>query len=307
MASGIDFFINYLKLELNRSDHTVEAYHTDLTQFAKWLTDGVPERFDARSVTTSDIRGWLATLSRQGDKPVTIRRKTQSLRAFYRFLHKRREVSANPAADIILAKTPSRLPAFVKESEMEKILTANEVDDSYDSRLEHIIISLLYATGMRRAELAGLTDADLNLRNGEVRIFGKRRKERIVPLPLQLCHEIAEWQKTRDAENPGMSEPRPLLAKNGKKIGAPDIYTIVKRALASTSAAKKSPHVLRHTFATGMLNNGADLNSVKEFLGHSSLATTQIYTHVSLAEMRKAYSLAHPRATGDDHSKKGHS
>lgn len=286
----IERFEEYMRLELNHSRHTVEAYIRDLRQFAQWQGG-----LDASSVTTADIRAWLSSLASQ-DKARTIRRKAQSLRAFFRWLLKRGEISHNPASDIILAKIPKTLPEFVKEQEIEEVVTAPVARDFRGQRA-HIVMLLLYSTGLRQEELRTLTDADIDFALREAKVTGKRSKQRVIPLPCSLLEEIAAWQKTRDAEYPHLPSPRPLIAGAHGHISKSSLYGIVRNALAPTSASRKSPHILRHTFATSMLNNGAALDSVKEFLGHSSLSTTQIYTHLSFNELKKSYSAAHPRST----------
>lgn len=293
---SISDFLDSQRLELRRSPNTVEAYERDLQQFAEWLTAGKPETFAADKVATSDIRSWLATLAKGGDKASTIRRKAQSLRAFFRHLLRNRVIDHNPAVDILLAKLPKRLPVFVKSQEMEKILAPLPDDDDAESWLHHIVTNILYTTGLRCSELASLTDADINRQSATLKVVGKRNKERLLPLPQALINEIAHWQQLRDKLYPNLCAPRPLLVWRGHAATRNNIYSIVHQALAGTSTSRKSPHTLRHTCATALLNNGADLNSVKELLGHASLATTQIYTHISFAEMRRLYDNAHPRS-----------
>ncbi len=284
-------FEDYMRLELNRSRLTVEAYSRDISQFAAWLGG---ETFDPASATTADIRAWLGSMARE-DSPVTLRRKAQSLRAFYRWLLRRGSITFNPAADIILAKAPKRLPEFVKEQEIEAIVKNGDISD-FRSHRAHIAILMLYSTGLRQEELRTLTDADIDFSLREAKVTGKRSKQRVVPLPPELLDEIAEWQKVRDARYPSLPAPRPLLAGTNGAISKKTLYDIVRNALSGSSAMRKSPHVLRHTFATSMLNDGASLDAVKEFLGHSSLATTQIYTHLSFNELKKSYAASHPRA-----------
>lgn len=285
----IEKFEKYLRYELNRSPHTVEAYCRDVRQFADWLTG-----FDAASVTTADIRAWLAEIAAT-ESALTIRRKTQSLRAFFRFLLKQGKIKSNPAADVILAKAPKHLPEFVKENEIEDIVARGSGAD-FKSERSHIVMLLLYSTGLRREELRTITDADLDFSLREVKVIGKRSKQRTIPLAEELLQEIRHWQEIRDNRYPDLPSPKALIAGPAGKMSRAAIYDIVRDALSASSAMRKSPHVLRHTFATAMLNNGASLDSVKEFLGHASLSTTQIYTHLSFAELKKAYISAHPRS-----------
>lgn len=289
-------FLQYLALELNRSDLTVEAYGHDTRQFAMWITNGHPADFDPASVTVADVRAWLTQLAAGGDTPRTIRRKTQSLRAFFLFLRKRGVIPTNPAADLKLAKIGKPLPNFMREEELEKALSVTpEESDIYQVR-DYIIVDLLYSTGMRRAEILALTDDDVDRSSCQLRITGKRRKQRLMPLPLPLLERISAWQNLRDKTWPDLPTPRPLIAGPRGQVTYAAIAGAVKRLLGDTSCPKRTPHVLRHSFATAMLNDGADLNTVREMLGHTSLATTQIYTHLSFAQLRDNYLEAHPRA-----------
>ncbi len=296
-----DDFLSYLRHELNRAELTAEAYERDITQFAEWLTNGRPEEFNPTDVTTADIRAWLAGMAREGNIARTLRRKAQSLRAFFKFLMRRDLITNNPTTNLNLPKTPHYLPDIVRTDEMEGILQSQEtaIADSEDREtdLRNLLVTeILYALGLRRAELVSLNDPDISFSSAEIKVTGKRSKQRVVPAPQQLLQYIKQWQDLRDSLWPDLESPKPLLVIKGKRITPMQVYTIVKHTLATSSSRKKSPHALRHSFATAMLNEGADLNSVKEFLGHSSLSTTQIYTHVSFSEMRKAYDNAHPRA-----------
>ncbi len=297
----ISDFLSYLRFELNRSTLTAEAYERDINQFAGWITNDHPSEFQPDSVSLSDVRTWLASLARDKQSAVTIRRKAQSLRAFFRFLLKRGIITSNPTADLTLPKLPKSLPDVVRQEEIEGVLRADEAvisndPDNEDELRDDLIIDLLYSLGIRRAELIAISDPDISPSAGEIKIFGKRSKQRIVPVPQALLGKIARWQSLRDRLWPDLESPAPLFVVKGKRISPRQVYDAVRRQLEPTGARKKSPHALRHSFATSMLNEGADLNSVKEFLGHSSLSTTQIYTHVSFAEMKKAYENSHPRA-----------
>lgn len=304
----VNDFISYMRHELNRSQLTVEAYARDIEQFIDWLTCYNPDRLDISSVSLSDIRGWLAGLAREKHTATTLRRKAQSLRAFFRFLLKRHVISSNPAADITLPKIPKSLPDVIRSEELDGVMrleeSAVELDpDNEETLRSDLIIDLLYTLGIRRAELIGISDPDISPSAGEIRIFGKRAKERVVPVPQKLMDKIERWQRLRDRIWPSLPHPVPLIAVKGKRISPRQVYDCVHTSLEGTSARKKSPHALRHSFATGMLNGGADLNSVKEFLGHSTLSTTQIYTHVSFAEMKKAYEHSHPRARNKEENR----
>lgn len=294
-------FESYLLYEQRRSGETVEAYCRDVRQFSEFLCGDATDRFDPESVTVNDIRAWLASLSTEGKTARSIRRKTQSLRAFFRFRMVTLGSKSNPAADIALAKTPSPLPDFVPTGEMETLLDNPEpTADSFQAALDHVVISTLYATGIRRAELLSLTDSSIDFGKREMRVTGKRNKTRIIPLADELLEEIRDWQELRDSTVKKRTPADRLFCGKRGTLSEFTVGGIVKRTLAPTSAVKKSPHILRHTFATSLLNGGADLNSVKELLGHASLSSTQIYIHLSFDDLRRAYDAAHPRAAQGD-------
>lgn len=290
----ISKFLKYIRYELNYSAYTVLSYSSDLSQFVNYITDNQPDKFDYQTITTSDIRSWLRARANDGDKSHTIRRKTQSLRAFFHYLLKIGEISINPAKNIILAKAENSLPEFIKEEEIEHILNETTIDkNDFIATRNHLILHILYSTGLRQAELLRITDADINFLKNELKITGKRNKQRIVPISPILSQEIKHYQTLRDKQFPKNGT---LLIHKGLPITRGILYNIVTKELQFTTSPKRSPHVLRHSFATAMINNGANINSVKEFLGHSSLSTTQIYTHISFNELKNNYEHAHPRA-----------
>ncbi len=289
-------FLEYLELELNRSLLTVEAYGRDLREMAEFLGKDT-ELSDAAGISTSDVRAWIASMSRGGLSPRSLRRKTQAARAFFRWMQKRGEISVNPAAEVQLAKIGRKLPEFVREQEMEEILS-NPIyggDPALNIR-NKLIVNILYSCGIRRDELAKITDADIDFHQKEIRVHGKRDKTRIIPVADELLAEIREWQAVRDSLY-SFPSPAPLICSKRGKLTGTTIYEVVHKILLSTGATHKSPHSLRHTFATSLLNSGAEINSVKELLGHASLQSTQIYTHLTFSDMKKAYDNAHPRAT----------
>lgn len=301
-----DEFLKYLRYELNRSPHTVEAYRRDLEQFVGWLTDDGARSFDAPSVTTGDIRAWIARRAAV-DSAATLRRKTQSLRSYFRWLMRRKEVPTNPATDVVLAKKPRRLPEFVREQQMEDLLSiptsekgaqsaSPSADNLYIETRDHLIVNILYSTGLRQAELLGLNDNDINFSSREAKVTGKRNKQRLIPMPEELLNEIRRWILLRDSIMPPQ-HPQPLFPGREGRISKMQLYRIVRDKLSATDSPAKSPHVLRHTFATSMLNHGANLDTVREMLGHASLSTTEIYTHLSFEQLREAYRTAHPRST----------
>ena len=289
-------FLQYLELELNRSRLTVEAYGRDLRELAAFLGKD-EEMEDATEVSTADVRAWLADMARNGLSPRSLRRKTQAARAFFRWIQKQGVIAGNPAAEVQLAKIGRKLPEFVREQEMEEIL-ANPIqggDPALNIR-NKLILDILYSCGIRRDELVKMTDADVDFHQKEIRVHGKRDKTRVIPVADSLLENIREWQTVRDGLY-SLPSPAPLFCSKRGRLSARAIYDIVHRLLQGTGATHKSPHSLRHTFATSLLNHGAEINSVKELLGHASLQSTQIYTHLTFSDMKKAYDKAHPRGT----------
>lgn len=288
-------FLKYFELELNRSALTIDAYRRDLLEMAAHL--GLSQDLsDAASVTTTDLRAWIAEMSRVGLSARSLRRKTQAARAFFRWMQKQRLIDVNPAAEIKLAKIGRKLPEYVREQEMEELLDETPAEEAgiLDVR-NHLILSILYCCGIRRDELVKITDADIDVHSGELRVHGKRNKTRVIPLAYELISKIRTWQQIRDSHF-GLPTPAPLICSARGALSGKAVYRIVHGMLEGTGATHKSPHSLRHTFATSLLNGGAEINSVKELLGHSSLQSTQIYTHLTFNDIRKAYNSSHPRA-----------
>ncbi|MCH5234184.1 MAG: tyrosine-type recombinase/integrase [Muribaculaceae bacterium] len=291
-------FLDYMRYELNRAPLTIEAYGLDISQFQEWLSPDNPEKVDFASVTTNDVRAWLASLAKAGDTPRTLRRKIISLRALFRWMMKSGVIKSSPIRDVPLPKISKPLPDLIKPIEIENaILNLEKEEESSFNSMKVLIVDMLYSLGIRRAELIGLNDSDIAFNKGEIKVTGKRSKQRVIPVPQKLMDKIKDWQLLRDREMEKPENESPLFLIKGKRITPNQVYKIVNEALAESTARKKSPHALRHSFASGMLNGGAEIDSVREFLGHASLATTQIYTHVSLNEIKKAYSAAHPRSS----------
>lgn len=300
----IKSFTTYMRCELNYSAHTVLSYTTDLEQWRQWTVgdSGDASDFRPEDLTVSDIRAWIAHLSANGTASASLRRKLQAVRAFYRYLMLRGIVRSNVAADIKVARSgPRRLPVFIKETQTAGLLDRFD-PDSADTRhmRDHLIVLMLYTTGIRRSELVTLRDAAVDTCARELKVLGKRNKERIIPFGAELAEAIDRYRELRDADNPGaVASPGATLLTNahGKPLDPREVYRVVHNTLLGhVDAERLSPHVLRHSCATDMLNNGADLTAVQQMLGHTSLATTQIYTHVSYRELKQNYQLAHPRA-----------
>lgn len=301
----IEQFLEYLRLELNYSKLTVDAYRADLKAWADFATGNRPEELDPMEVTTSDLRLWIGSLASGGDSVRTIRRKASSLRSLFRYLMRRHGLDSNPASGLILAKIPMDLPVYIRQEDTERILddTAADAADDFTAARDRLIIDLLYSTGMRCSELIGLLDVNTDTRKGELKVLGKRNKERIIPIGPELTQAIDGYRALRDS-SPDTSvslldRQAPLLVnRDGRPLYRRLVYRVVNRALTegNVHAARLSPHVLRHSFATDMLNAGAPISSVQQLLGHASLASTQIYTHVTYSELKHNYQLAHPRA-----------
>lgn len=295
-------FLAYLRFELNRSSLTEIAYKKDISQFLEWIKSHNPgieiEDLDFNLIDSGDIRSWMNHLAKSGDSPRTIRRKIISLRSFFKWMVKNSFIKVSPLKDVALPKIAKPLPNFIKPAEIETAIKhlQEEDDDEETKILKALILEMFYSLGIRRAELIGLNDSDISFSNSELKVTGKRSKQRVIPVPEKLLSKIREWQKIRNLKLQNQDKDNPLFVIKGKRISPQQVYKIVNQSLRGSSARRKSPHALRHSFASAMLNEGAEIDSVREFLGHASLATTQIYTHISLAEIKKAYSTAHPRS-----------
>ena len=290
----IEAFLDYLRFERNYSEHTVVAYETDLRQFGDFLKS-VGEELDYTNVDADLIRSWVVTLM-DSSKSTSVNRKLSSLRSFYRFLMKRGKTTVNPLAKITGPKNSKPLPAFLRENDMDRLLDEISYGEGFEAVRDRMILETFYATGMRLSELVGLNDTDVDFSAMQMKVTGKRNKQRLIPFAGELAADLREYIIIRNETIPERSDAFFVL-KNGKRMYPEKVYGIVRRNLAKVvSVKKKSPHVLRHTFATAMLNHEAELKSVKELLGHESLATTEIYTHTTFEELKKVYEQAHPRA-----------
>ena len=294
MNVTIERFLQYLRLERNLSWRTVDLYRRDLDQWDAYVTAG-GQPLDVASVTEGDIREWLMERSSQGDQPATLRHKVQALRALYRYLLRHGQVTTNPAARVELAKLAKPLPKYVREKTVDAVLD-DEIDSSDFTQVrDRLVVMLFYETGIRLSELIGLQDTAVDVDKCELKVRGKRDKDRIIPFGSELAQWIERYRVLRADVRPECGNL--LVTLKGKPLYPSLVYHVVHDSLAAAGGTGKlSPHVLRHTFATVMLNNGAELNSVKELLGHESLAATQVYTHVTLSELQHNYELAHPRA-----------
>ena len=288
-------FLSYLELERNYSKYTIKSYGTDLEKFQEYLTE-TDQNIKIEEADSDIIRNWIISLMDEGYTETSVNRKLSSLRTFYHYLIRKGIIEVNPTQKVIGPKKKKPLPAFVKEKDMEKLLDEENFGDSFDETRDRLVICIFYETGIRLSELIGLKDSDVDLQRMTIKVTGKRNKQRTIPFGESLKEGILYYLKARTEAIDGECE-RFLVRKNGKKLYQTLVYKLVKQNLSKVvTLKKKSPHVLRHSFATSMLNNGADLESVKELLGHESLTTTEIYTHTTFEELKKVYKQAHPRA-----------
>jgi integrase/recombinase XerC len=288
-------FADYLFLEKKYSKHTVNAYITDLNSFHDFIKEEF-EQENLAEVSYPLIRSWIILLSEKKAENVTINRKISSLKAFYKFLLKSKQIEVSPLFKHKALKTPKKIQIPFSEKELDLAINQIKYPEGFDGIRDKLIIDLFYTTGIRRAELINLKVSNVDTQNATIKVLGKRNKERIIPLLPVIINEITEYLQQRNSLKTIIDTEIFFLMLKGVKLNETFVYRIINDYFSAVSEkVKKSPHILRHTFATHLLNNGADINSVKELLGHSSLASTQVYTHNSLADLKKVYKNAHPR------------
>jgi len=295
----IESFLQYIRNEKNFSSHTVISYQNDLSQFESFVLSKM-ETFDPKLIDASFVRQWIVYLMGEGYSPLSVNRKLSSLKSFFKYLYKLSLIDSQPFKKISGPKANKMLPNFVKEKDMEAILSEESYGNSFEDVRDKTILEVFYGTGMRCAELASLKDSDIDLNTCMLKVTGKRNKQRLIPFSITLKEILQTYFESRTTalQMPPNAEPEAFFVrKDGRALTNSIIYNMVKKRLGMVSGlSKRSPHVLRHSFATGMLNNGADLNAVKELLGHESLASTEVYTHTTFEELKKVYHQAHPRA-----------
>jgi integrase/recombinase XerC len=294
---AIERFINFLTYEKRYSDHTIIAYENDLKEFQIFIEETYA--LDSlMEVEPTYIRSWIVTLLRDGRTNSTVNRKIASVKSFYKFIQTiSSETIANPTKNLITPKKEIHLPSFLKESEIEQLLNSFGETENFTILRDKTIVELLYATGMRRSELISLTVSNINFEQRYIKVLGKRNKERIIPIAKRIVNSLKEYWDIRFADY-GNEYEHFFLTEKGKPLYPKAIYNIVNHFLEGfTTIQQKSPHILRHSFATHLLNNGAELNAIKDLLGHESLAATQVYTHTTLNKLKKAYLKAHPKAS----------
>jgi len=290
-----ELFLNHLKYERRYSQNTITAYENDLDQFVLFGKKLV-EDFCVEEVDYHLIRQWIVSLMDNGISAKSVNRKISTLKTFFKFLMREGVIEKNPTDKVAIPKMGKKLPVFVQEKEMNRLLDGRFFTEDFEGRRDKAVVSLFYGTGIRLSELVGIRFPDLNLIEKMVKVNGKRDKQRLVPFPLEISGVLNDYIELRNELFPA-AENFLFLTGSGEPVYNKLIYRIVKRQLSLvTTVEKKSPHILRHSYATHLLNRGADLNAIKELLGHANLAATQIYTHTTFEQLKKVYKQAHPRA-----------
>lgn len=292
----IKSFLDYLKFQKRYSQHTIISYQNDLSSFFDFVSTGFGQ-MEIGQLNAPIIRSWLASLKEQGMESKSINRKISSLKSFFKYQLKQGNIITSPMTTIVSPKIKKRLPQFVDEKDVTVLFNHVEFPDDWKGRTERLIMFLFYNTGIRQAELVSLKERQVDKSNRSLKVLGKGNKERVIPVSQELMNMLQEYIIDKRKELEAFDEEVVLVNDKGRKLAPRYVYSVVKQYLSMvTTIDKKSPHVLRHTFATHLLNNGAELNAVKELLGHSSLAATQVYTHNTIGKLKEVYKKAHPKA-----------
>ena len=296
MELWTDSFLKYLAAERNYSSATIGSYAKDLSMFQEFLEEQNPNA-SWTAVEAEDVREWVIYLMDEQKMAATsVNRRLSAMRSFYKYLRRVGWVSINPMEKVVAPKKKRPLPYYVRESEMDKLLELTAEDRSFRGIRDRLVLMMFYETGIRRAELLGMTDASVDLVTKQIKVTGKRNKQRIIPFGEELENEIKAYQMAREETLGQRTFPALFVTEKGTAMNEKQVSKIVKENLSKvTTIKKRSPHVLRHSFATAMLNNKADLTSIQKLLGHESVSTTEIYTHVSFEELKSEYKNAHPR------------
>jgi integrase/recombinase XerC len=291
----IDSFIQHIIYERRYSQHTAKAYESDLNQFQQFL-QAQYEGCTWQDVLHLHVRAWIQQLSEQDVSARTVNRKIIALRSFFKFLLKRQLIDKDPTARARALKTPKSLPHFVHENDLLKAIDNAPFEQTLESRRDQVILELLYGSGIRLSELINLKESDIDFFSSQIKVLGKRNKERIIPVNKHAMHVVQLYLECKKEAFGPNAAPHLIVTNTGCKSYPMLVYRAVRKFLNSTPVNKKSPHILRHSFATHLLERGADLNAVKDLLGHQNLAATQIYTHNTLGKLKKAFDQAHPKA-----------
>lgn len=293
---AIQQFVDYLKFQKRYSRHTIISYQHDLSTFFDFILIQYGETALA-DIKPAFVRSWLAGLKQEGLESRSISRKISALKSFFKYLLKQEQLTVSPMATIISPKSSKRLPQYVEKADMDSLFSHVEFPDTWEGKTHRLLIRLFYNTGIRQAELVGLRERQIDGHNGSIKVLGKGNKERIIPVSTELMRDLVDYMTQKRAVFKSADTEYLLVNKKGRKLYPRYVYTVVNTYLSLiTTIDKKSPHVLRHSFATHLMNNGADLNAVKELLGHSSLAATQLYTHNSIEKLKDIHKKAHPKA-----------
>ena len=296
LNQSIGIFLDYLKFQKRYSPHTLISYKNDLNSFFTFLLQQFGETA-LEDIKTAFIRSWLAELKQQGMESKSINRKISTLKSFFKYQLRQQTITVSPTTAIISPKISKRLPQFVDKKDINTLLKHVEFPDTWEGKTDWLILQLFYNTGIRQSELVGLKEIDISKSNNTIKVLGKGNKERIIPVSVQLMNQMIAYQDDKKKVYEIYDKIFLLITGSGKKLYPRYVYNAVNKYLSMvTTIDKKSPHVLRHTFATHLMNSGADLNAVKELLGHSSLAATQIYTHNTIEKLKDIHKKAHPKA-----------
>lgn len=294
--TSIPAFLSYLRFQKRYAQHTLLAYTQDLTSFEQYLKDTYADECPAKA-TSVMIRSWLASMRESGIQPRTVNRKISSLKSFYKYLLREQMIEASPMSSILSPKVKKRLPQYVEKQDMDRLFQEEVFPEDFKGQTQRLIMHILYATGIRRSELLNLKEQHIDFSNQTLKVLGKGSKERIIPVGASLLALLREYRQLKSTLGEGADREYLLVNPQGKRLHSAFIYNTVKQYLSGvTTIQRRSPHILRHTFATHLTGNGADLNAVKELLGHSSLAATQVYTHNHIEKLKEIHKKAHPKS-----------
>ncbi|HCF64398.1 MAG TPA: integrase, partial [Chitinophagaceae bacterium] len=289
-------FLHYLRFQKRYAQHTLLAYAHDLNSFEQYLKETYPDEVPAKAAPVM-IRSWLASMRESGIQARTVNRKISALKSFYKYLMREQVIELSPMTAILSPKVKKRLPQYVEKQDMDRLFQDDVFPQDFKGQTERVILQILYATGIRRSELLNLKEQHIDFSNQTIKVLGKGSKERLIPVSASLLALLREYRELKKQLNDAADREYLLVNEKGKRLHSGFIYNTVKRYLSTvTTIQRRSPHILRHTFATHLTGNGADLNAVKELLGHSSLAATQVYTHNHIEKLKEIHKKAHPKS-----------